>query len=327
MNRVALVTGANGFVGSHLCDLLVARGWTVRALVRKTSDLRWLPDGAERVFGDVTDYARLGGAVEGADAIFHAAGVTRAPDVAGYDRINADGTANVARAAAAAKSPPRRIVLVSSLAAGGPSEPRKARREEDKVRPISLYGRSKLKGEMELARHAGHVPWTIVRPTAVYGPRDKAFLKLALMAKKGWLIEVAGQVQRVSVVHVQDLARAILAAAESDAAVGRRYYIANPEPTDFIEIGEWMSDVLGTRIRVVGIPKWAVPLVALANALFWTLKRKPNPVPLDRVDDLLAPSWTCATIEASRDLGFSAEIETKTGIQDTVRWYIENKWM
>jgi dihydroflavonol-4-reductase len=328
MTRIALVTGANGFVGSYLCEHLIEKGWTVRALVRKTSDLRWLPDGrVDKVFGDVTDFASLGDAVEGAETIFHIAGVTRAPTVAAYDRINAEGTANVARAAAAAARPPRRILLVSSLAAGGPSESRKVRREEDKVRPISLYGRSKLKGEMELVTHAGNIPWTIVRPTAVYGPRDKAFLKLARMAKKGWLLEISGQIQRISVVHVKDLARAMLAAAESETAIGRRYYIAHPEPTDFIEIGEWMADVMGNRVRVVGIPKWMVPLLAPTNALYWMLKKSPNPIPLDRVDDLLAPSWTCATIEASKDFGFSAEVDTKPGIQDTVRWYIENKWL
>lgn len=328
MTRIALVTGANGFVGSYLCELLIEKGWTVRALVRKTSDLRWLPgDRVEKAFGDVTDFSSLGGAVDGVDTVFHVAGVTRAPDVAGYDRINAEGTANVARAAAAAPRPPRRIVLVSSLAAGGPSESRKVRREEDKVRPISLYGRSKLKGEMELVKHAGNIPWTVVRPTAVYGPRDRAFLKLALMAKKGWLIEVSGQIQRISLVHVKDLARAILAAAESEKAIGRRYYIAHAEPTDFIEIGEWMAEVMGKRVRVVGIQRWLVPLLAFANALYWAVRQGSNPIPLDRVDDLLAPSWTCATIEASKDFGFSAEIETKPGIQDTVRWYIENKWL
>jgi nucleoside-diphosphate-sugar epimerase len=328
MTRIALVTGANGFVGSHLCELLLEKGWTVRALVRRSSNLRWLPeDRVEKVYGDVTDQACLGAAVEGADTVFHAAGITRAPNDAGYLRVNAEGTANVARAAAAAPRPPRRIVLVSSLAAGGPSEPRKVLRESDKVRPISLYGRSKLKGEMELARHAAGVPWTVVRPTAVYGPRDRAFLRLAHMAKKGWLVEVSGQIQRISVVHVRDLARAIVAAAESETAVGKRYYIAHPEPTDFIEIGEWMADVLGSRVRVVGIPRWAVPMLALANAGYWFARKRPNPVPLDRIDDLLAASWTCATLEASTDLGFSAEIDTKPGIEDTVRWYLENHWL
>jgi len=328
MTRIALVTGANGFVGSYLCNLLIEKGWSVRALVRQTSDLRWLPaDRVEKVFGDVTDLASLGPAVDGVDTVFHAAGVTRAANDAAYDRINAAGTANVARAAVAAARPPRRILLVSSLAAGGPSEPRKARREEDKVHPISAYGSSKLRGEMELAKHAGNVPWTIVRPTAVYGPRDRAFLKLANMAKKGWLVEISGQIQRISVVHVRDLARAIVAAAESETAIGRRYYIAHPEPTDFIEIGEWMAEVLGTSVRTIGIPRWSVPLLAPVNSLVWILKKRPNPLPLDRVDDLLAESWTCATIAAAKDFGFSAEIETKPGIQDTVRWYIENKWM
>ena len=327
MTRIALVTGANGFVGSYLCELLVEKGWTVRALVRKTSDLRWLPDRVEKVFGDVTDSASLVGAVRDVDTIFHAAGVTRAPDVAGYDRINAEGTANVARAAVAADRHPRRILLVSSLAAGGPSERRKVRREEDKVHPISLYGRSKLKGEMELAKHAGNIPWTVVRPTAVYGPRDRAFLRLARMAKKGWLLEISGQIQHVSVVHVRDLARAILAAAESETTIGRRYYIAHPEPTDLVEIGEWMAEALGTRTRVIGIPPWSVSVIAPANALYWMIRKRPNPFPLDRVDDALAPSWTCATTAAAADFGFSAEIDTKPGVQDTVRWYVENKWL
>ena len=328
MTRIALVTGANGFVGSYLCELLIERGWSVRALVRKTSDLRWLPvDRIEKAFGDVTDFASLQPAVDGVDTIFHAAGVTRQPNEAAYDLINAAGSANVARAAAGAGRPPRRILLVSSLAAGGPSEPRKVRKEEDKVRPISPYGRSKLRGEIELAKHAGTVPYTILRPTAVYGPRDRGFLKLALMARKGWLFEISGQIQRVAVVHVKDLARAIVDAAESDRTIGRRYYIAHPEPTDWIEIGEWMAEVLGTSVRTVGIPRWTVPLLAPMNALVWSLKKRPNPIPLDRIDDLLAPSWMCSTRNASTDFGFAAEIDTKPGIQQMVRWFVENKWL
>lgn len=328
MTRIALVTGANGFVGSHLCELLIERGWSVRALVRKTSDLRSLPaDRIEKVYGDVTDFASVQPAVDGVDTVFHAAGVTRQPNEAAYNRINAGGVANVARAAAEATRPPRRILLVSSLAAGGPSEPRKIRKEEDKVRPISPYGRSKLRGEMELRKHAGTVPWTVVRPTAVYGPRDRAFLKLAHMAKKGWLFEISGHIQRVAVVHVKDLVRAIIDAAESERTIGRTYYIAYPEPTDWIEIGEWMAEVLGTSVRTFGIPQWTVPLLAPLNSLVWILKKRPNPIPMDRIDDLLAQSWMCSTHNASTDFGFAAEIDTKPGIQETVRWYVENKWL
>ncbi len=164
----------------------LARGYRVRCLVRRTSKLAWLPvDRVELVYGEVTEPESLTEAARGVEVVYHVAGITRASTQAEYDRVNADGCANVARAAAAGGS--RRVVLVSSLAAGGPSVPGRARTEDDPDTPCDAYGRSKLRGESALKAEAGSAAWTIVRPPAVYGPRDVSFLVLARLAQRGWV--------------------------------------------------------------------------------------------------------------------------------------------
>jgi nucleoside-diphosphate-sugar epimerase len=328
MTGVVVVTGASGFVGSHLARGLARRGYRVRCLVRRTSLLDRLPvPEVELHYGDVTEPATLGPLVEGADRVFHAAALTRARDPEEYRRVNAEGTRNLVRAVRENAPALSRFVLVSSLAAGGTSEPDRLRRESDPDRPHGAYGRSKKEAEEILREEGGALPWTVLRPAAVYGPGDRDFLVLARMAARGLLVRVGRREQRVTVLHVEDLVAGAVASSEAGTARGETYYLAHPEVTTWTGLGRALAAALGKRPHVVLLPRTLVPAVGrIANA-FAGLARRPAPFPPDRLRDLLAPAWTCSVDKAREAFGFRPAIGAGEGMASLARWYLEERWL
>lgn len=324
MSATALVTGANGFVGSHLVDHLLERGWKVRCLVRRTSDLRWLPeDEVEMVFGSLSNGEGLSEAANGVDYVFHGAAVTRAPRESVYFEVNAGGTRRLLESISGGV---KRFVQVSSLAAGGPSAAGAPRKESDADAPTGFYGRSKLEAE-RMVREAGDIPWTIVRPPSIYGSRDRDFLKLALMARRGWTFRLSGNAQELSVIHVSDLVRGLVEAAESPATAGRTYYLSQPGVTTWAEMGKRMGTRMGLRVRTLTVPRGLVPAVSRTAGVFSGLAGRPNPLPPDRIQDLLAEAWTCDSSRAREEFGFETRLDLKTGLKQTVDWYLRRGWL
>jgi nucleoside-diphosphate-sugar epimerase len=325
---LALVTGATGFVGSHLVELLLERGYRVRCLVRESSDPRWLPrERVELATGEVTRPESLGPAARGVDFVFHSAGVVRSGDPRVYERVNVEGTRNLIEALLRESSGLRRFVQVSSLAAGGPSEPGHPRSELDSDAPNNEYGKSKKRAEEELERVGASLPWTVVRPCAVYGPRDHGFLLLARLARRGWCVRITGAAQPAHVIHVRDLVRGLADAAESPRTIGRRYYVAHPEITGWTMMGALMGRSLQVRTRLLHVPRWAVPWVAGCAGLGSKVVGRPHPLPPDRLRDLLAPAWTCDTRQAKEHWGFQATVDLRTGIEETMEWYRSAGWV
>lgn len=208
----ALVTGASGFVGSHLVDALVEEGWRVRCLVRTTSRLRWLPRArVELAHGALNDPPALRAALEEARVIFHLAGLTSATSPARYAAVNVEGTRALV-AAMRERAPGALLVHCSSLAAAGPSLDGRPLSESDPPRPIGPYGESKLAAERLVA--SSGLDHVIVRPPAVYGPRDADILAVFRLAARGLALRLGPRGQRLSLVHVRDLAHGLIDAAE-----------------------------------------------------------------------------------------------------------------
>jgi dihydroflavonol-4-reductase len=326
MPGLALLTGANGFLGSHLADLLTTRGWRVRALVRRTSDIRWVPrEHVDLVYGDLEDPLSLKAAASGTDVVFHTAAVTGITGRGNYLEVNVQGTRRLAEAAAAGGV--SRFVLVSSQAAGGPSRPDRPRTEDDPDAPTNAYGRSKLAAEEALRDAAGAMPWTVTRPCTVYGPRDRGVLILARMVAHGWNLRFTGPPQPVSLIHARDAAEGTLAAAESAAAVGKAYYLSHSQVEGWTELGEAMARAAGTRTRGIPVPRPLIPAASRVSAVVSAILRKPNPFPPDRVRDLLAPAWTCDASRAERDLRFLPRVDLGPGIAETMDWYRAEGWL
>ena len=233
------LTGGSGFVGSHVADALLAAGYSVRALVRRPDDTGWLKGTrAEVVKGDVRDAATLPALVAGSAAVVHVAGKTSARNEAEYMAANAAGSANVV-AAVRKSAPNAHVVLVSSQAAGGPSLNGNPVRSADPPRPVSSYGRSKLAGEGAV-RNAPGLSFTILRPSAVYGPRETAIRDLFVAASRGFVPVLAGGTPRIQMVYVGDVARAVLGALERGGR-GETFFVAHPEILEYRRIAETLA--------------------------------------------------------------------------------------
>ncbi|MDT8325367.1 MAG: NAD(P)-dependent oxidoreductase, partial [Bacteroidota bacterium] len=222
------ITGATGFIGSHLADRMLAAGHEVRALVRASSNLRWLEGkDVQLVRGDIRDADTLEDFVRDADYIYHIAGVVKARDRAGYFEGNVTATENMLRAAKQFAPGLRRFLYVSSQTAAGPSRSlERPVREEDEALPITTYGESKIAAEKAVRAVGDALPWTIVRPPAMYGPRDtEIFIYFQAIARR--LNSMIGyDEKRLSLLHAHDLVRGMVLAAEADNSVGETYFIS-----------------------------------------------------------------------------------------------------
>jgi len=334
-----LVTGANGFIGSHVVDQLLARGDAVRCLVRATSARTWLADrDVELTEGDLAQPDTLASAVADCDCVIHLAGRTRALSYNEFVQANSIGVRNMVRAAAAQTTPPV-VVMVSSLAAAGPAENGHPRVESDEPRPVSNYGRSKLAGEREAQALAGQVPISIVRPPIVIGPRDRATLNLFRPIKRFRVHVVPGfRQRRFSLIHTADLADALLRVADRGARlpaiatadnVGQGiYYAAADEQPTYRELGRLLGCALDRPYAVrLHLPEPVVWTVGGISDLAGRLVRRPAALSIDKVREALAGDWICSDNRLRRDLAFAPAKTLPEWIQETVRWYREAGWL
>lgn len=317
-----LITGATGFVGSHLIELMGRRGLRARALVRETSDISLLRrHGFERVIGDVADPASLKRAVDGVDVVFHLAAATRALSPEEFFRVNVGGTRNLVEAAG--RIPGRRLVFLSSLAAAGSAHEREVR-AEDEPRPLTAYGRSKLEGE-RLVLGAPGISGVVLRPPAVYGPRDHDLLTFFKLARWGILPALGRPDRRLQMIHAADLAEAVLAAAESSAT--GVFHVAEPRAYAWGEVLDRVAEAVGRKGLRVRVP---APVVRGAGALSGTIarvRRRPAIFDRDKASELLADAWLCETERARDAFGFRASIALREGLKATADWYTAHGWL
>ncbi len=317
----ALVTGANGFVGSHLCELLLARGHAVRALVRETSDLVWLGGmDLDFAYGDMRRPETFAAAVQDADWVFHTAATVRPKNPEDFERVNCEGTRLLAEACISAGV--KRLVFFSSAAAAGPaSGPQQPRTETENPAPVSRYGQSKLKAEQALASLADRLYSVILRFPAVYGPRDKDSLMLIRILKLGVRPDFGGT---FSVVYVRDAVRAALIGAEADVASGSVYFISDGHAHDYDELGRLAGQLLGRRTVRLKVPDWALRSAATVSE--W-VNREGSILNRDKARELLQECWVCSPEKARHELGFEPEYELSRGLEETIRWYQDHDWL
>jgi dihydroflavonol-4-reductase len=322
--KVAL-TGATGFVGSHLVDVLRERGDDIACLVRRPEQAQALRSaGARLVTGTLEDDTALRVLAEGAEVLYHVAGaVTSAGQNERLERVNLKGTESVVRAAASASVP--RLVYVSSLAASGPSLAGLPLADTTQCRPVTDYGRSKLRGEE--AVRAGNVAFTIVRPPAVYGPRDRQFLPAFRMVRRGWAAVIGDGRQELSLIHARDLARALVAAGTSPHTVGKTYHAAHPRILTQRELVQEIGRALGRRVAILRVPGPALVGLLHAVGAAADLVGARTVLRPGKAAELLAPAWTCGSNGFAADSGWAAEIDLARGLSETAGWYREAGWL
>jgi nucleoside-diphosphate-sugar epimerase len=324
----ALVTGGHGFVGSHLVARLLERGDRVRCLYRRPGRPAALEGlDVEIVPGDVREAAALDAALDGVDEVHHLAALTRSRTRAEMLRTNAGGTLNLLAAARRARLAGR-FVFCSSQAAAGPSPVDRPLVETDPARPITWYGESKRLGEVATLACRDRLEVTVIRPPAVYGPRDVDFLALFKAAARGFAPLLGTVPRRYSFVYAADLAEGMLRAARSPVAAGRTYFVSNDaEALTTEELVAHVGRAVGRRGRTVRVPESALRLAAGVGEVVGQLTGRPPLVNRQRMIEASAPAYLCSAAALARDVGFRASTNVAEGTVLTARWYREHGWI
>jgi UDP-glucose 4-epimerase len=328
MSQKVLITGASGFLGYHLIQSAIDSGLKVYAAVRTNSDIKHLEglpvqylflnyDNEEDITQQLTNHQ--------IDFIIHAAGVTKAIRQDIYNQINAGYTLNLARAAEKLGNNFKKMVFISSLAAIGPLPDQDHKILEDTFpNPVTAYGRSKLMAEKGLA--AIDLPVVILRPTAVYGPRDKDIFIMLKALNSGFDPYIGNFTQQLSFVHARDVADVAVKSLLINEAAGI-YNITDGNSYNRYQLSDISQKILKKKALRFHLP---MPMVRSLAFILETTNgwlKKPSVLSREKLHELAAKNWICDIGKAKKDLEFSPRFDLQTGLEDSISWYTKNKWL
>lgn len=327
MSRI-FVTGANGFVGSHLIEHLLRRGDEVIGLIRAGSDVRSLApmvaahgERLQLVVGDLRDRGSLEFAFHAVDFVYHLGAVLMATSTQAFRETNVAGTRNLLDAIGA-RGPGtlRRFLFVSAQAAAGPSPDGRPIDESQPLRPVSVYGTSKADAEAIVRQFSDRIPVTIVRPVAVYGERERDISGGTFpMVKAGLAPRLGLASKTASLVYVGDLVAGLVAAAESPQSLGKTYFLGDRDPYPQRELVRAMADAMGNHVRIpVVVPHLMLGIVAVFAELGHRVTGRRPMLTRDKVRELKQRWWAASSAAAARDLGWSAQISLRDGMARAV---------
>lgn len=324
-----LVTGASGFLGSHIAERLANEGHDVRVLVRQSSNRDFLGGFPhEEAIGDVADAESLPAAVDGIEGVAHAAGLVKARDEAQFASVNGRGTANLLAAIEKHALNFQRFVYVSSLSAHGPSPDGRPRPVDAEPKPVSAYGRTKLLGEMAVRESALADKAVILRMPVIYGPRDPALAPLFQAVRFRFAPLLMGGRNRVSVVYAEDAARAVISALTAEADVAGKVY--TPEDGNVYTWRDLLRAVegyAGHSALAVPVPRLGYDFAALLAEVGAKVVRRPVIFTRDKVREMAQRSWVCSAETLTRDVGWRAEVDITEGARRTGEWYRAHGWI
>ena len=324
-----LVTGATGFIGSHLVERLLSEGAIVRCLMRPVSPrggaARHLPpQGATSILGDLITGAGLDTALDGVDIVFHLAGVTKALHASDYYLGNVRATENLLSAMSGSSA---RLIHVSSLAALGPSPDGTPLREDAAPHPLTHYGKSKLAGEQAVRGSKISGRSTVIRPPVVYGPRDVDVYQVFKAAAGGALLRIGRPESYFSFIYIADLVDGLILAAERRQAAGKAYFLANPGPVSWTEFGATAALTMVKKIRTFTLPVWAAYLGGCFADLLSRMTGRPGILSRDKILDARQRYWVCDVTRAAVELDFRTRTSLREGVAATLEWYRQAQWL
>ena len=307
------LTGATGFVGGHLLRRLAADGWQLRALTRQPGALAPETDAVTPIAGDIDSEAALAELVAGADVVVHCAGLVAARSAAEFQRVNAEGTARLLRAAVAGGAEPR-FLLISSLAAREPQ--------------LSPYAHSKRQAEEALRRDAAGLTWQVLRPPVVYGPGDRATLSLFRQFARGLVLRPAGS-GRFSMLYVEDLAAAVAALLAQGGPAGRIMELDDGAPGGYgwDEVIAAAGRQLGRPVRALPVPRSVQRLAAAAGSAGAAITGRPPVLSQGKVNEIAHPDWVCRTGLLGDCISWRAAVGLDEGFSRTTAWYKAAGWL
>ncbi|MBR1395517.1 MAG: NAD(P)-dependent oxidoreductase [Prevotella sp.] len=327
-----LITGASGFIGSFIVEEALKRGFETWAAVRKSSSRAFLQD--ERIHFTELNLSSKEQLVEQLhdhqfDYVVHAAGVTKCLNKDDFRRINTEGTKNLVTALQELQMPLKRFVFVSSLSVFGAireQQPYEDIRETDTPQPNTAYGRSKLEAERWLEQQQAF-PYVILRPTGVYGPRERDYFLMAQSIKGHSDFAVGYKRQDITFVYVSDVVQAVFLALEK-GQTGRKYFLSDGEVYQSTTFSDLIHEELGRPwwIRITA-PVWVLRIVTFFGEYYSRLTGKITALNNDKFNILRQRNWRCDIQPAIDELGYHPEVKLKEGVHRSIKWYKENGWL
>ena len=342
-----LVTGASGFIGSFIVEEALKRGFETWAAVRGSSSKAYLQD--ERINFIELNLSSKEQLVEQLrshtfDYVVHAAGVTKCLDKRDFRRINTEGTKNLVTALMELQMPLKRFVFVSSLSVFGAireKQPYEEIRETDTPQPNTEYGRSKLEAEQWLEKLSENsessessedsdkkpFPYVILRPTGVYGPREKDYFLMAQSIRQHSDFAVGYKRQDITFVYVSDVVQAVFLALEK-GQTGRKYFLSDGEVYQSTTFSDLIHEELGRPwwIRITA-PVWVLRIVTFCGEYIGWMTGKVTALNNDKYHILRQRNWRCDIEPAKKELGYEPKVQLKEGVHRAISWYLENKWL
>lgn len=324
--KIAL-TGASGFIGSHLAESIVARGHELTCLLRKTSSTRYLQNiSYKSIYGDVVDFDSLPALLEGQDVLIHAAGLTKARNESEYMFANASGTENLLKAMVSTGMEEAHFILLSTQAAAGPATDGQPLDEKRPLNPLTAYGRSKAKAEEICGSYSDRIPTTIIRPPTVFGPRDRDVLAFFKFIKLG-IQPIIGQDNRLSIVSVMNLVHGIMLAVEQGNTGCEIYYITDDENVTWTQFGGLIAGILEKKPLRIKVPFWTLHLVSAMGEIYGKVMRKAVLLNREKMLEVKQPEWLVSNQKAREELGYRPVVTTREAVSETVTWYQEAGWL
>jgi len=335
-----LITGASGFIGSFIVEEALKRGYETWAAVRKSSSRKWLQDERIRFIElNLSSKAQLVEQLRGQDFdyVVHAAGVTKCLNKADFHRINTEGTKHLAEALLEVGMPLKRFVFVSSLSVFGAikeQQPYEEIRESDIPQPNTEYGRSKLAAEQVLesinqhpTANTRHLPYIILRPTGVYGPREKDYFIMAKSIKQHSDFAVGYQRQDITFVYVTDVVQAVFLALEKGEN-GRKYFLSDGKVYQSTTFSNLIHEALGRPwwIRIT-VPVWVLRIITFCGEYIGRMTGKVTALNNDKFNILKQRNWRCDIHPAIEELGYQPEVQLEEGVKRTIQWYKAHGWL
>ena len=327
-----LITGASGFIGSFIVEEAIRQGFETWAAVRGSSSKAYLQDECIHLIKlnlsseeQLTEQLRP----HQFDYVIHAAGVTKCADKRDFYRINTEGTQNLVRALQRLEMPLKRFVYISSLSVFGAireQQPYEEIRETDTPQPNTEYGRSKLEAEKWLDTLKGF-PYVVLRPTGVYGPREKDYFLMAQSIKQHTDFAVGYQQQDITFVYVTDVVQAVFLAMEK-GKTGRKYFLSDGEVYQSTTFSDFIHEELGRPwwIRITA-PVWLLRIVTFVGEYIGRMTGKVSALNNDKYNILRQRNWRCDIQPAVSELGYRPQVKLQEGVRRSIKWYKENGWL
>ena len=327
------ITGASGFIGSFIVEEALKQGFETWAAVRKSSSKEYLQD--ERIHFIELNLSSKAQLIEQLrphqfDYVVHAAGVTKCLNKADFRRINTEGTKNLVDALLDLQMPLKRFVFLSSLSVFGAIKeqlPYDEIREDDTPNPNTEDGRSKLEAERYIDSIGSRLPYIILRPTGVYGPREKDYFMMAKSIKQHIDFAVGYQRQDITFVYVTDVVQAVFLALEK-GETGRKYFLSDGQVYQSTTFSDLIHEELGRPwwLRITA-PVWVLRVVTFFGEYIGHMTGKVTALNNDKYNILRQRNWRCDIEPTRHELGFEPKVQLKEGVKTTIQWYKDHKWL